>query len=349
MSEIGLGCRGEGTGMNLHEPVNDTAYILASLAKKFALLPRSFMLTSLEINGVIPGKRFVYLGDGESLSYFRRILAAKDEDCSAAKVPLWRLWNEFRRWSSPDTLLCLEINRLLRPMIPEGGLLTYPWIRQRAYLNSSEYRKYRWKIEKNGRKTRERNYLFRLVNDCESVESFYEELYIPYISLRFGDAVHLRSLGEFKRWVGAGFLLQVFHGDIWVAGVICRLRKGELSALALGHLPEERHPLSFGALSAAYTFMFHYAAEHSLNCVDLLRSKPHGDDGVFRHKRNWGARAEIDLWPHTAIRFFLPDGFHVPPSLEKVLIWDGTEFAEMGELLQRKLIGRGDPSAVRQD
>jgi hypothetical protein len=322
--------------MNLHEPVNATAYKLAGLAKRFALLPRSFMLTSLEINGVIPGKRFVYLGEGESLPYLRKLLSVSDDDLSAARIPLWRLWNEFRRSSSPDTLLCLELNRLLRPMVPAGGLLTYPWVRQRVYLNSREYGKYRWKIEKNGRKTRERKYRFRLVNDYESVESFYEELYLPYISARFGDTVHLRSHGEFKRWVGSGFLLQVFHGDIWVSGVVCRLRKGELSALALGHLPEERYSLSFGALSAAYYFLFQYAAEHSLDCLDLLRSKPHGDDGVFRHKRNWGARAEIDLWPHTAIWFFLPDGMTVPPPLERILVWDGTSFAEMGRSSRRQ-------------
>ena len=321
--------------MNLHEPVNDTAYMLASIAKRFALLLRSFMLTSLEIDGVIPGKRFVYLGEGESLPYFRKILSANNEDCSAVKVPLWRLRNEFRRRSSPDTLLCLELNRLLRPMVPAGGLLTYPWVRQRVYLNSREYGKYRWKIEKNGRKTQERNYRFRLANDYESIERFYEELYLPYISARFGDSVHLRSLGEFKRWVGSGFLLQVFHGDIWVSGVVCRLRKGELSVLALGHLPEERYPLSFGALSAAYCFLFQYAAEHSLDRLDLLRSKPHGDDGVFRHKRYWGAIAEIDTWPHTAIWFYPPAGCDIPKVLEKQLVWSGGIFRDMRELRQK--------------
>lgn len=325
--------------MNLHEPVNEKAYMLASLAKRFALLPRSIRLTSLEIRGVIPGMRFVYLGEGESLPYFRKILSATDEGCSATRVPLWRLLGEIRRHSLPDTLLCLELNRLLWPIIPAGGLLTYPWIRQRVYLKSREVEKWRWNIEKNGRRTRERNYRFHLANDRESVESFFEELYLPYISARYGDAVHLRSLGEIKRWVASGFLLKVFHEDIWVSGAVCRLQNGELTALALGHLPEERFPLTFGALSAVYYFMFQYAAEHSLDRLDLLRSKPHADDGVFRHKRYWGARAEVDTWPHTAIWFFPSEGLTVPRSLERLLVWSGTGFTELGEELDHRLNG----------
>ena len=52
-------------------------------------------------------------------------------------------------------------------------------------------------------------------------------------------------------------------------------------------------------------------------------------DGVYEHKRRWGARPEIDSWPHTALWIFIPEETKLPPSLKKQLIWNRGGFTEI--------------------
>ena len=335
--------------MRLDEPFNKKAYVLTSIIKWLALLPRSLSLRCVELGCGIPGKRFVYLGEGESLPYILHLLAQPAGEFRVTQAPLWRLCKTIRRLASSDTLLCLELNRLLHPLVPRGGLITFPWIRQRVILDSLEYRAGRRRIEKVGRKVGIYKYRSQLVNHTESVVRFYEEFYVPYIRARFGDAAHMRSLNELQRWVGSGFLLKVLHEDSWICGMVCRVRKDELLLLALGHIPEDKYPLRLGAVSAAYYYLFEYALRHSLTVVDLLRSRPHADDGLYRYKRRWGARPEVDSWPHTTLHLFPPEGFPVPTALEKLLIWDGLGFVEMGELLQRQRIIRSQIPPARPE
>jgi hypothetical protein len=69
-----------------------------------------------------------------------------------------------------------------------------------------------------------------------------------------------------------------------------------------------------------------------METVDLLRSRPHTGNGVFEHKRRWGARPEADRWPHTAIRIFVPEGLEIPSTLKKQLVWCDEKFMELQKL-----------------
>jgi hypothetical protein len=321
--------------MGIYEPFDMHIYYWASILKRFALLPRSFHLLcarSSEFHD--PIARFVYLGDGESLSYIENTLALCQFELASEKIPLWLASKMTREIPADGSWLCVEINRLLS-FARRGGILTFPWLRQRVYLNNEEYRKRRRKIEDNfGRKVRKYQYSFRLVQDASAVEIFYERYYLPHITARFGKAVHARSVGELQRAAKRGFLGQVLCHDRWIAGVICIACKDELSARAFGHLPDNEYPLRLGGLSAAYYYLIQYAAQHSLASVDLMRSRPNAADGVYCHKKRWGAVAEKDLWPHTALWLFPPRDRTIPESLQKLLVWNGRNFVEMHEMIK---------------
>ena len=320
--------------MIFSEPIGIHAYQLASILKRLVLLFRSLNLTYAQ-SGTIPslGGRLAYIGDGESLPYIRETFATAEFEVLPQKIPIWRIGGVVRQMPAAGVWLCVEINRLLLPLMPGDGSLTFPWLRQRVYLDSKEYKSRRRRIEDNfGRKVRKYRYCYRLAQDAESIKHFYERLYLPHIAARFGNACHARSLGELKRAARKGFLLQVLCDNRCIAGVVCSKGRNELSAKAFGHLPEEEYSLRLGGLSAAYYYLFEYAAKHSLACVDLMRSRPNTRDGVYCHKHRWGAIAEKDPWPHTAIRFFSPEGMPVPGPLETLLIWNGSTFREMGKI-----------------
>jgi hypothetical protein len=296
------------------------------------LLHRSFWLRQVEIEDSLVGKRTIYIGEGESLGYVKKTFFPDAREKERTALPVFFLRQKIKHLISSNTQVFVEINRMLKPLIPPGGLLTFPWIRQKVSLNSHDYMERKSKIEASlGRKVRKFDYRCQITNDKKLVQKFYEDLYLPYVTARFKSACHARTLSELQSATRSGFLLQVFAQDLWVSGVICRLGKDGICALAFGHLPDNQYDLRRGALSAAYYFIFKWAEEHSVQKVDLLRSRPNKSDGVYEHKRRWGAKPVIDSWPHTALWLFIPKT-EICPQLKTQLIWKKDEFVEMQRL-----------------
>jgi len=318
--------------MEFKEPKNRILYGPASFAKRIILLHRSFWLRQVEIEDSLFGQRTIYIGEGESLDYVKKTFFPDAREKERTALPVFFLRQKIKHLISSNTQVFVEINRMLKPLIPPGGLLTFPWIRQKVSLNSHDYMERKSKIEASlGRKVRKFDYRCQMTSDHKMVQQFFEELYLPYVTTRFQSACHARTLSEFQAATRSGFLLQVFAQDLWVSGVICRLEKDGICTLAFGHLPNNQYDLQRGALSAAYYFIFKWAEEHSVQKVDLLRSRANTSDGVYEHKRRWGAKPVMDSWPHTALWLFLPSA-EVGPLLKTQLIWSRGEFIEMQRL-----------------
>lgn len=320
--------------VRISEPAGRTPRVLVALFKRLALLHRSWSLHCLVFPESPDGFRLAYLGEGESLAYLRNLMGVKPGDAMPERLPLSRFGSEIRSLERSGAVICLELNRLLSPLIPAGGLQVYPWVRQRVDLaGGTEYAGKRGGREGvYGRKARKYGYTYRMVNDTDELRRFYRELYLPHLRARFGDEAHARSLSELERAMESGFLLLVYRGDLCVSGAVCRRWRNELSVPAFGHLPEAVYPMRLGGLSSVYYFLFSHAEEHGIESVDLLRSRPSTADGVFRHKSRWGAVPERDPWPHTSLRFFVPEGRELPEPLSRLLVWRGGRYRELGEV-----------------
>ena len=102
-----------------------------------------------------------------------------------------------------------------------------------------------------------------------------------------------------------------------------------MTLFAVGMVPDYRLHLQHGALTSIYLFLLQWAQRNGIESIDLLRSRPHGDDGVFNHKKAWGADIAEDGWAHTCIRIVLPEGCRLPACLKRQLVRSGEGFAEL--------------------
>jgi hypothetical protein len=232
---------------------------------------------------------------------------------------------------SPGVLL-VEINRIMTPLFFRGGWITFPWVRQKVALGADYLRRSKKIRKDSGRIVRKYGHRFEVCRDGLSLKKFYHEMYVPYIRARYTRNAHLRSLGEIRAAARTGFLLKVFQGGRWISAAVCGLKCSELSWVALGMLPDYDENRRHGALSATYYFLLGWALRHGIETVDLLRSRPHGDDGVFRHKKAWGADTFLDSWPHSRISIILPDGCHLPACMKRLLVLKNSAFKELGDL-----------------
>ncbi len=313
----------------------------AIFLKRIIFLPRSLFLKEVYWQGVAKGEgsgfSLAYIGEGESLLYLKDLYFDKVVEEKISKISFLSLWKEFVRLKDNGVCFFVEWDRLFGFLIPRGGFRISPWIRQKVFLKEKNYEEHARSIEDTyGRKARRYNYAFEITRDKDSVRKFYNELYLPYIKGRFQGLSHPRSLDDFLAVVNSGFLLEVMESKEPVAGVVCYETKEAITAFAFGlALDHERH-LRRGALSAAYYFLFQWAQEHGKRIVDLLRSRPHALDGVFEHKRRWGACPCDDGWSHTSLWAFVPENQKLPLVLGKQLVWRGDALVELQECLKFK-------------
>jgi hypothetical protein len=326
-------------------PVDQRWRAWLSPPKKALLLYRSLRLfrSELEIEGVSEGPRHpcVYIGEGLSLAYYRKLYRS-DTPSECVPVPLWSLRREIALARARCPVTLVEINQLLEFMLPAGGGVTYPWIRQETDLTGEAYRRRKRGIEHNfGNRVRRFKFRSRLSQDPRDVEEFHREYYLPHLSSRHGElALFGRSLAQLQKAVTSGFLLQVWWGERWVSGMVVEgLRAERLHPLAVGLHPSCLQSWQNGALAAAYYFLFRWARENGVRIVDLGGSPPNRMDGLFHHKALWAAEPKRDAWHHTEIVFYVDPAAHLPPIVAEQLVWETDRFVSLAESVRRETRG----------
>jgi hypothetical protein len=147
----------------------------------------------------------------------------------------------------------------------------------------------------------------RISKDPKDFDLFYNEMYAPHIQKRFEDLADLDSYCHMKDSFDKGFLLVIEEGEKSVAGVLCEVQDGTLFARRTGILHGDEEYIRRGAASAEYYFMLKFALEHGLSRVDLLRSRPFFNDGVYSTKRKWGATIYPDRESRFWVFFLIPE------------------------------------------
>jgi len=146
----------------------------------------------------------------------------------------------------------------------------------------------------------------RISKDMKDFDFFYTEMYVPHIQKRFEDLADLDSYDQMRGSFLRGFLLVIEEGKKSVAGVLCEIENDTLIARRTGVLHGDEEYIKRGASSAEYYFALKFALEHGLSRVDLLRSRPFFNDGVYSTKRKWGATVYPDRQSESWVFFFIP-------------------------------------------
>jgi hypothetical protein len=296
--------------------------VVLCFLKRIALLYRSLVLfeVSMEASEGYPSS-VTYIGEGESIAYIMHLLTQKPAAALSRRLPLWRLRKRLRDALHAQHIVIVEGNRLLQWCIPQAGYETVPWIRQIVDLHDASYQNRRPKIEATfGRLVRKNSFAYTTTQDQRRGTYFYNHVYLPYITSRYLDKTHPRAISEMHSAMKHGFLLEVYDHDRLIAGAICRKQKHKVTAVAFGVARPHDELLRKGALTSVYYFLFKWAESNGMKQVDLLRSRANLEDGVFEHKRRWGARPMLDGWPHTFIRIFPVPRGGMPLLLRQQLI-----------------------------
>ena len=181
---------------------------------------------------------------------------------------------------------------------------------------------------------------YRISSDLGEFEFFYHRMHVPHILKRYGELSNIESYEEMKEFFLKGVLLLVTRDQKPVAGALCLVEDGTLIFRRTGVLDGDETHIDGGAQTALYYFQLRHANESGLRAVDTMKSWP-CLDGVYKHKRDWGAAELPDDEADTWVYFF-----NARPSEKIARFFEGNPLiVSSGEGL-KAVIGLGDATEV---
>ena len=135
---------------------------------------------------------------------------------------------------------------------------------------------------------------FRISRERADLELFYHRMYAPHIRRRYGELADVDPYPEVEEAFSRGMLLFVLSGGAPVAGALSIVEGDRLLFRRTGVLDGDESHVKAGAQTALYYFQLRHALERGLSALDTMKSAPFLNDGVFRHKADWGALPHPD-------------------------------------------------------
>lgn len=185
------------------------------------------------------------------------------------------------------------------------------WIKQRIPLQKH------WHAQVDGlrRTTRQevrrflRKYRYESHLSTEPVHfaHFYDGLYIPYVTRRFGATAKIVGREFFLRECRRGVLLRLTREGTVLGAALLR-RAGNTMAVVWSALDIGRDASLPGVTDTLDYFSLLYAQMTGCDWLDLGPSRPDLCDGILRYKAKWGARITPGLVPQPTIAWTCKDG-----------------------------------------
>lgn len=143
-------------------------------------------------------------------------------------------------------------------------------------------------IREDLRKIRKHKFQYVISNDPQDYESFYTNMYIPYVTKTYGESAITMAHKEMQECQKSADLLQIQCDDEIIAGVILLHENDHIRGWSLGVKNGERQYVKWGAIAAMYYFQLQYALGKGYKNFHFGGSRPFLKDGVLQFKKKWG-------------------------------------------------------------
>lgn len=160
----------------------------------------------------------------------------------------------------------------------------------------------RKKLKETERRIKKFGFTYRVSHEPRDLIHFYHHMHVPLIKKQHGDLAYCDSLEGMEEYFKKGFLLLVVQDGHDVAGGLCWESHGTLIYRRAGVLNGDEAYIQQGGQSAIRFFIIQEARRNKLAKVDFMISRAFMTDGIYRHKREWGATVyqddEQEFWTY---------------------------------------------------
>ena len=255
------------------------------------LRPQVWIFTGDMQGSLTPISVCVYTQSAETRSYVSRLFFGPD----ARSRYLGRSWvwntQKLPKAARECSVVFSEIEaRFLRYLRAGCGMVIPSWVRGEAELPRSAKQLRRRSVEPVRRKIRQNSLEYEITTDQARFDDFFDNMYLPYITKRYGDSGHVAPRKRVQAAFDRGELLMVKKQGEHIAGQLI-FYEGSTACMAwIGVRDGKWEYVRDGAQLALYEFTFRRVEEQGCRKLDMTRSRPFLNDGVLRLKRAWSQR-----------------------------------------------------------
>ncbi len=238
------------------------------------------------------------LGSRRSWPYLAKALFSRlDEARESGGVFIWRA---SRYPASPEMkpdIVILHADEIFRGLFQGRDMAVLPeWVSFRFDLSRPPEETWaavhNKNLRENLRRVRKHGYGYEMTTDPARLDSFYREMYLPFIPRRFGESTEPVGPRFMRLFFDAGALLLVKKEGEAVAGSVIMTGRRGAKAMIIGVKGGSEDLIRKGALAACYFFTTLWAREKGFASVNFGECRPFFGDGLFYFKKSWGARLE---------------------------------------------------------
>ncbi len=290
----------------LMERIGDT---LISKAELLVHVPRVFLNTRVELS-IISGRtagsgeavRMLYVGRGTNRAYLRGRVLREAEVISTVRSNLLSYRPILKRLEAEADVTFVDIGLPYQDRLNKAGdYVEMPdWISMIIPLEG-DWESIEGRFNKTTRKMiRRMPYRSELTRDPEVISRFYDEFYLPYLTLRHEDGV-VEPRRAVERRARQGGILRVIGEDGPIVAGVVYPEDGVLYYLWLGMAERYLDNQPEGALAASYYFCLRHAHEQGFRAANWMGTRSFPTDGVYQFKRKWGPTVEDSFSPDSLL------------------------------------------------
>lgn len=234
----------------------------------------------------------MFCGNFLDKNYMVRV--AFRDDCSQTefgRVWIWQIKKLIKRHQKDVDVLMYDVPHCVSLWLGNRGCLCIPtWVMGDLEFSLINFDSE--KIKKDIKRIRKKyEYTFEVARDRASLDHFYNEMYLPYISKRYDKETVFSNfedeLREFKDWE----VLFVKREGTLISGRCHYYQKdGSIILKYVGVKDGNEDLVNEGAIQALYYFLFEYLKDKKYKRIFVEGSRPFFADGVLNYKKKWGLR-----------------------------------------------------------
>jgi len=235
----------------------------------------------------------IYAGSERHKNYIENLVF--DDIYSEIIIGKW-LWDIFKisqKKSNACSLMVLQINYALRSLFDNEKSFYIPcWISGEVdiSIDTSLITRANSSIKSDIRRIKKHNLQFELAKGQYHFDNFYNNMYLPYITMTHGDRAILMTYGEMKKQIKNCDLLLIKMEKEHVGGILIIYENNVPRLWSIGIKEGGADFLKAGVIGALYYFSVEYLKEKGYKKVRFGVSRAFLEDGVLQYKKKWGLK-----------------------------------------------------------
>lgn len=253
----------------------------------------------------------LYYGDKINFVYFSTLLFSEttNEKC-LGKIGIKRIKKELKNLPYEADLVLIKTDRSYSGFLQKKGFITIPeW--SDTWLEISDgledvIKRFKKSAKEDIIKIKKKNYTYEISKDIDKLSFFYNELYLPFISERYGQLALPKTMNlnfnEIKSLFikDKGVLLLVKKDKEYIAGVVLVTYGKVASPIYMG-IRTDIDFLSDDVGSTIYYFSIIWAIKNGYELMRFGDVRPFLNDGLFQYKRKWGMRLTKNIYRYGVV------------------------------------------------